>query len=81
VDDSGKERPVLLLGSTHPGEEKLLAQVYLDLRREFPDLLLAVVPRHFERAAEVSDELRALGLEPVLRSTCEGKRQQQVVNE
>lgn len=66
-------RSVLLLGSTHPGEEKLLAGIYLELRRRFPELFLVVAPRHFERATEVVEDLRSLGLDPVLRSTFDGK--------
>ena len=66
---SGEGRSVLLLGSTHRGEEKLLSQVYLDLKSEFPHLTLIVVPRHFERANEVVEDLRELGLRAVLRST------------
>ncbi|MFV1994212.1 MAG: 3-deoxy-D-manno-octulosonic acid transferase [Verrucomicrobiales bacterium] len=66
------ERSVLLLGSTHAGEEKYLGQIYLDLKRQFPDLFLVVVPRHFERSSEVVQDLRALGLDPVLRSTRTG---------
>ena len=71
---SGGEEAVMLLGSTHRGEEKLLSQVYLDLRREFPQLKLVVVPRHFERAGEVIEDLNGLGLKAVLRSTCGDER-------
>jgi len=41
---------VLVGGSTHAGEELLLAQCYLRLRARFPDLFLVLVPRHFERS-------------------------------
>lgn len=53
---------LLVAGSTHAGEEALLAGVYQRLRRRFPDLFLVLVPRHFERAREVGRELSALGL-------------------
>ena len=43
---------ILIGGSTHAGEEALLAEVFLRLRRQFPDLFLIVVPRHFERGKE-----------------------------
>lgn len=70
VDDP--DRPVLLLASTHPGEEALLARTFLELRgaadARFPDLRLVVVPRHVERAAAVADELRALGLRVAKRT-------------
>jgi 3-deoxy-D-manno-octulosonic-acid transferase len=60
--------PVLVGGSTHAGEERLLAALAQRLRREFPDLFLVLVPRHFERCGEVFEQLRAAGLTPVLRS-------------
>lgn len=50
--------PVLLAGSTFPGEEKLVTEVFLKLRQEFPGLFLIVVPRHVERTAEVLSDLK-----------------------
>ncbi len=55
-------------GSTHPGEERLLLQVYIALKSEVPRLKLLLAPRHPERAAAVGQEIRAAGLSPVLRS-------------
>jgi 3-deoxy-D-manno-octulosonic-acid transferase len=60
--------PVLLGGSTFAGEEKILAEIFLDLKKDFPSLFLILVPRHFERATEVLEELRSLGLRTKLRT-------------
>jgi 3-deoxy-D-manno-octulosonic-acid transferase len=65
IDD---RRPVLLGGSTHPGEEEVMAQIFRELRDEFADLLLIVAPRHAERATEVQHTLEQLGLRVVRRS-------------
>ncbi len=46
-------QPVLLGGSTHPGEEAVLFDLFLNLRRQFPKLFLVIVPRHVERAREI----------------------------
>jgi 3-deoxy-D-manno-octulosonic-acid transferase len=59
---------VLLGGSTHAGEEALLAEQFLRLRASFPDLFLVLVPRHFERSKDVGRELRERGLKFVFRS-------------
>lgn len=59
---------VLLGGSTHAGEERVLAQVFRQLRGQFPDLFLILVPRHHERAKQVGRELADLGLRFVFRS-------------
>jgi 3-deoxy-D-manno-octulosonic-acid transferase len=68
---ANERRTILLGGSTHPGEERILGQVYLGLRERFPQLFLIVVPRHFERATEAYRDLNALGLTIVLRSEVE----------
>jgi 3-deoxy-D-manno-octulosonic-acid transferase len=61
------DAPVLLGGSTHAGEEAVLAQVYLRLRQRFPTLFLVVVPRHFERGKEAGRDLEANGVRFVYR--------------
>jgi 3-deoxy-D-manno-octulosonic-acid transferase len=48
---------VLLGGSTHPGEEAILADVFTRLRPQHPGLFLVLVPRHFERSREAAREL------------------------
>ncbi len=48
---------LLVAGSTHAGEEALLAEIFQRLRQRFPDLFLVLVPRHFERSREVGQEL------------------------
>ena len=60
--------PILVAGSTHAGEEALLAQAFLRLQARFPNLFLILVPRHFERSREVGRELDALKLPFVYRN-------------
>lgn len=59
---------LLVGGSTHAGEEGILADAYLRLRQRFPDLFLVLVPRHFERSREVGRELETRGVKYVFRS-------------
>lgn len=61
-------RPVVFGGSTHAGEEELLAEIFLELRREFPSLFLVLAPRHVERAREVRAQLESRSLGAVLRT-------------
>lgn len=60
--------PVLVAGSTHSGEETLLASVASRLRERFPALFLILVPRHHERGGEVGKELGRLKVPFVYRS-------------
>ena len=62
------EARLLVGGSTHPGEEILLAEQFLRLRSQFPDLFLVLVPRHFERSKGIGRELRQRGVKFVYRS-------------
>jgi 3-deoxy-D-manno-octulosonic-acid transferase len=59
---------ILVAGSTHAGEEALLAEQFVRLRQRLPDLFLVVVPRHFERGREVGRELEKRGIRFVYRT-------------
>jgi 3-deoxy-D-manno-octulosonic-acid transferase len=50
---------ILVAGSTHDGEEIILAEMVKRLRVRFPKLFLVLVPRHFERCHELGQKLRA----------------------
>lgn len=59
---------LLVAGSTHAGEEAILGEMFVRLRKQFPDLYLIVVPRHFERGKDVGRELSARGVKFAFRS-------------
>jgi 3-deoxy-D-manno-octulosonic-acid transferase len=59
---------VLFGGSTHSGEEEILATIFLRLRQQFPSLRLFIAPRHVERLREIRAQLDALGLRVALAS-------------
>ena len=60
--------PILLAASTHPGEERMIAEMFIRLRTRFPTLFLIVVPRHVERSSQVKAALENLGCRVVLRT-------------
>jgi 3-deoxy-D-manno-octulosonic-acid transferase len=62
------DAPVLVGGSTHDGEEAVLAEIAQRLRARFPKLFLVLVPRHFERSNEVGRQLRERGVKFVYRN-------------
>ena len=66
--------PLIVGGSTHAGEEAMLAEQFLRLRARFPDLFLVLVPRHFERSREVGRELEARGVKFAYRSEMTPRR-------
>lgn len=44
---------ILLAGSTHPGENEQIVQVFLRLKKNHPELKLIIVPRHIDRVEGV----------------------------
>jgi 3-deoxy-D-manno-octulosonic-acid transferase len=69
------ERLVLFGGSTHHGEEEILAKVFVRLRQQFSSLRLFIAPRHVERLREIRTHLDALRLHVRLASELRGRQQ------
>ncbi len=61
-------KPVIVAGSTHEGEEEVIASACVELRKELPGLTLIIAPRHPERFGAVADMLRSRGVTFVRRS-------------
>jgi 3-deoxy-D-manno-octulosonic-acid transferase len=61
-------RTVILGASTHSGEEELLVRCFTELKAEFPELKLVLVPRHAERGADIAAMLQARNLKFARRS-------------
>ena len=64
----GPARPVLILASSHAGEDEALLDQLPALQQQVPELLLLLVPRHPERFDAVAAELVRRGLAFVRRS-------------
>ena len=65
------DAPVLVGGSTFAGEEVLLCDWLPRWRKDFPDLFLVLVPRHFERGDAVLEHLKSTGLRIARRTAME----------
>jgi 3-deoxy-D-manno-octulosonic-acid transferase len=60
--------PMMIAGSTHPGEEEIVRSCFLRLRGRFPKLRLIVVPRRPDRGTEVLQLFQRDGNEAALAS-------------
>ncbi|MDE0331281.1 MAG: 3-deoxy-D-manno-octulosonic acid transferase [Nitrospinae bacterium] len=58
-------RHVIVAGSTHAGEEKLIGEVLSSIHRKTPGVGLLIAPRHLERVAQVETDLQNAGISPV----------------
>lgn len=68
----GGRRPVVVAGSTFPGEEAMLLRAHRELRATHPGILTILVPRHVERAPGIEREAAALGFRLARRSRYPG---------
>ena len=56
------QHPIVVVGSTHPGEEEIVAQAAGALKSEIADLTWLVAPRHIERSDAVCRIFAEAGL-------------------
>lgn len=56
------EAPVLVAGSTHDPEERILCETYKKLRKTVPGVRMVLAPRHLERVPEVQKAVEAAEL-------------------
>ncbi len=66
--DVGRDRIVLLGGSTWPGEDAVLLGIYKRLIQRHRELRLVIVPRHFEKADAVQAAIEKAGFVCVRKS-------------
>ncbi len=65
-------KPLLVVGSSHEGEEEILIAVYHSLKKRFPALQMVVAPRHPRRAPEIEKLLHARRLDYEKKSAVNG---------
>ena len=65
------DRRLIILASSHKGEEEILIKVYLSLRKKYKDLSLIIAPRHLERVKEIEELLKEYMLNYSLRTDTE----------
>lgn len=68
-EGSGRGRFVWIAGSTHPGEEEQVLDAHAQIRKQHPDALLILVPRHRDRFDTVAQLLKRRGVSFVTRSS------------
>jgi 3-deoxy-D-manno-octulosonic-acid transferase len=74
--DVSPAQPILVAGSTHPGEEEILFDLLADLRTKFLRLFLVLVPRHVERTREVVDLAKRKQVKFILRTEINSRLEQ-----
>lgn len=70
---------VIVAGSTHPGEEEVILDAFLALRREFPALVLLLAPRHPRRRDQVEELLASKEVSWVRRTEIEKRQDEPII--
>lgn len=67
LQDALGNRPSWVYASSHAPEEEIAADVHARLKKQHPDLLTIIVPRHPERRDDIRNALKQSGLKVVFR--------------
>ncbi len=67
-----EEDIVLTAGSTRENEERIIIEVFQEVKKEFPNLKLIIAPRHISRIGEISGLLRKQQLKTMLFTELNG---------
>ncbi len=59
---------IIIAGSTHKGEDEIILDAFVKLKKEFPDIKLLLAPRHLTRVSNISDLVNKTGLNYGFRS-------------
>jgi 3-deoxy-D-manno-octulosonic-acid transferase len=61
-----KDKIIFVASSTHSGEEKMIANAHLILKKKFKNFLTILIPRHINRCYKIIEELKPLNLKILL---------------
>ena len=59
LDKKGKK--VIVAGSTHSPEEEILLDVFKNIKKDFPESVLIIAPRHLERIEDIENSVKRHG--------------------
>ena len=59
---------LIVFGSTRPGDEGPVMEAFLKLKKDFPNIIGVIAPRHMQRCREVEDLIREFSVEYTLLS-------------
>ncbi|HVP36952.1 MAG TPA: 3-deoxy-D-manno-octulosonic acid transferase [Terriglobales bacterium] len=74
-----KDDRLIIAGSTHQEEERIVLTVFKRLREEQPNLVLLLAPRHLSRLNEIQELLLEMKLDYVKRSTFHKDKRAEII--
>ena len=71
--------PIIVAGSTHPGEEELIVRAFKKLEQKWPKLHLIIAPRHLKRIGDVQHWLDKNNYIYILRSKLPESKPEKII--
>lgn len=77
--EKNPQHKIILAGSTHAGEDEIILDAFVDLKKDFSDLKLIIAPRHPERNENVFKLMQKTGFNTEKRSNNANFEQNDVI--
>jgi len=78
---AGEDDFVLVAGSTRPGEEAIMAALYVDLTSKYKQLKIVIAPRHLERVEEIKVLMEAMHIPFSIHGSSSGVERMIIVDQ
>lgn len=63
-----KNKKIIICGSTHQGEEEIILNVFNEISKDFPDLMLIIAPRQIERINDIIPIIQSYNISFIKKS-------------
>jgi 3-deoxy-D-manno-octulosonic-acid transferase len=74
-----KEEKLIIAGSTHPEEERIILSAFKRLREEHKELVLLLAPRHLSRLGEIEELLSGYHLSYIKKSSIREDKEAEII--
>jgi 3-deoxy-D-manno-octulosonic-acid transferase len=74
-----KKDRLIIAGSTHPEEEKIILSAFKRLREEHKELVLLLAPRHLSRLGEIEELLSGCNLSYIKKSSIREDKEAEII--
>ena len=70
---------IIIAGSTHHGENEIIIDTFVQLKKDFPDIKLLIAPRHLQRVPQIKDLIKKTKLTFGTRSNNDNFKEKDII--
>ncbi|MGM0410235.1 MAG: 3-deoxy-D-manno-octulosonic acid transferase [Bacillota bacterium] len=74
-----EDQTVLVAGSTHDDEEENLLNIYLNIKKDYPNLIFILAPRHIDRSADIEKLYQNKNISVIKRTEVQKRNKEDVI--